>query len=273
MGIEVRAALPGVGANLQDHAIVPLSWRLKPGVPSLNASYRGLGLAASLLRYLLTHRGAMALAGSQFGAWFSSDPALPYNDIEVHGLPASGEIEAFMAEQKAYRTERHPGMTLAPYQVRPYSRGSIRLRNTDPAEPAAVRMNYLDDERDRKVLLYGLRFVRRIADQPALADLIATETRPGPSVHSDDEWLDWLGPYLGSGHHASCSCRMGAADDPAAVVTPELEVRGIDHLRVIDASVMPHLISGNTNALAVVIGAKGADLVRGRPTPPASSPT
>lgn len=267
-GIEVRADLPGVGANLQDHAIVPMSWRMKGGVPSLNERYRGFGLAKSVLQYLFMHRGAMTMAGAQFGAWLSSDPSLPYNDIEVHGLPASGEIEHFVADEKAYRAEPFPGMTLAPYQVRPYSRGSIRLRSIEPAEHPAIRMNYLDDERDRRALLHGLRFVRRMAEQAALAELVDTETRPGPQVRSDAEWLDWLKPYLGSGHHASCSCHMGAVDDPQAVVTPELKVRGVEGLRVIDAAVMPHLISGNTNAIAVVIGDKGADLVLGR-TPPA----
>lgn len=266
-GIDVHADLPGVGANLQDHAIVPLSWRLKHGVPSLNERYRGFGLATSLLRYLFTRRGAMTMAGAQFGAWLSSDPSLPYNDIEVHGLPASGEIESFMAGAKAYRAEAHPGMTLAPYQVRPYSRGSIRLRSTEPSRHPAIRMNYLEDERDRRALLHGLRFVRRIAEQPALANIIDVETRPGPRIQSDAEWLDWLQPYLGSGHHAACSCRMGVAADPLAVVTPELKVRGIEALRVIDASVMPHLISGNTNAVTVVIGDKGADLVLGRDAP------
>jgi choline dehydrogenase len=268
LGIPVRVDLPGVGSNLQDHAIVPMTWRLRHGVPSLNAQYRGFGLLRSVLRYLFAHRGAMTMAGAQFGAWLSSDPTLPYHDIEVHGLPASGDVEAFMATQKAYRVERHPGMTLAPYQVRPYSRGSVRLRSPDPTQAPVIRMNYLDDERDRRALLHGLRFMRTIAAQPALASLIEAETRPGPAVQTDAEWLAWLPPYLGSGHHASCTCAMGAAVDAAAVVTPELAVRGVEHLRVIDASVMPHLISGNTNAISVVIGAKGADLVLGR-TPPA----
>lgn len=267
LGIAVQRDLPGVGANLQDHAIVPMSWRLHRDVPSLNARYRGWGLIGSLLRYAFTHRGPMTVPGAEFGAWLSSDPALPYRDIEVHGLPASGDIEAFMAGGKAYRAEARPGMTLAPYQVRPYSRGSVRLRSADAADLAVVRMNYLDDERDRRALLYGLRYMRRIAGQPALAALIDAETRPGPEIESDAEWLDWLGSYLGSGHHASCTCRMGAGDDPLAVVTPDLKLRGVAGLRVIDASVMPHLISGNTNAIAVVIGDKGADLVLDRPAP------
>ena len=265
LGIDVKADLPGVGANLQDHAIVPLSWRLKSPAFSLNARLRGAGLVGSLLRYLLTRRGPLAMPAAEFAAWFSSDPSLPYQDIEVHGLPATGEIEGFMRGSKSYRAEAFPGMTLAPYQVRPYSRGALRLKGTDAAAHPSIRMNYLQDERDRRALLHGLRFMRHMAQQPALATLIEAETRPGLAVQSDTEWLDWLAPYLGSGHHAVGTCRMGRADDPLAVVTPTLAVRGIQALRVIDASVMPHLISGNTNAASVVIGDKGADLVLGKP--------
>ena len=265
LGIKVQADLPGVGANLQDHAIVPMSWRLKRGIPSLNAGLRGAGLGGSVLRYLLTRKGPLAMPAAEFAAWFSSDPSLPYQDIEVHGLPATGEVENPLKAGQTYRAEAFPGMTLAPYQVRPYSRGALRLNGTDAAVHPSIHMNYLDDERDRRALLHGLRFMRRMAQQPALAALIEAETRPGPGVESDAEWLDWLAPHLGSGHHAVGTCRMGATGDPLAVVTPSLAVRGIAGLRVIDASVMPHLISGNTNAAVVAIGDKGADLVLGKP--------
>ena len=149
--------------------------------------------------------------------------------------------------------------------LRPYSRGELKLRSRQPEELASVRMNYLHDERDRKALLHGIRMAMTIARQPALADLIEEQTRPRADVRTDDELLDWLGMYLGSGHHASGTCRMGDASDPLAVVTPDLKVRGVQGLRVIDASVMPHLVSGNTNAPTVVIGDKGADLVLGKP--------
>lgn len=263
MGIAVKVDLPGVGANLQDHAIVPMSWRMKPDTPSLNKSLRGLGIGASVLKYLLTKQGAMAMPASEFAAWFSSDPSLPYNDIQIHGLPVTGDIEAYMQDGKSYRTEAFPGLTMAPYQVRPYSRGELRLKSANAEELASIRMNFLQDERDRKALLYGVRMASRIAEQPALAGLVEARTRPGPNLQSDDELLDWISMYLGSGHHASGSCRMGNATDPMTVVTPDLKVKGVEGLRVIDASVMPHLVSGNTNAASVVIGDKGADLVLG----------
>lgn len=269
MGIEVKVDLPGVGANLQDHAIVPMSWRMKAGTPSLNRSLRGLGIGASLLRYLLTREGAMAMPASEFAAWFSSDASLPYNDIQIHGLPVTGDIEGYMQNGKNYRTEAFPGMTMAPYQVRPYSRGQLRLKSRHPEELASIRMNFLHDERDRKALLHGVRMASTIARQPALAGLIETQTRPTPDLQSDDELLDWISMYLGSGHHASGSCRMGDAADPLSVVTPDLRVKGVQGLRVIDASVMPHLVSGNTNAASVVIGDKGADMVLGL-MPPAN---
>ncbi|PIG09895.1 GMC family oxidoreductase [Comamonas sp. 26] len=263
MGVEVKVDLPGVGANLQDHAIAPMSWRMKAGTPSLNQSFRGMGIGASLIKYLLTKQGAMAMPASEFAAWFSSDPSLPYNDIQLHGLPVTGDIEGYMQSGKNYRTEAFPGMTLAPYQVRPYSRGVLKLKSSKPEELASVRMNFLHDERDRKALLYGVRMASKIAQQPALAGLIETQTRPGPNLQSDEELLDWIGMYLGSGHHASGSCRMGQPHDAMTVVTPDLKVKGVQGLRVIDASVMPHLVSGNTNAASVVIGDKGADLVLG----------
>lgn len=265
LGIEVKVDLPGVGANLQDHAIVPMSWRMKAGTPSLNKSLRGLGIGASLLKYMLTKQGAMAMPASEFAAWFSSDASLPYNDIQIHGLPVTGDIEGYMQSGKNYRTEAFPGMTMAPYQVRPYSRGQLKLKSANPEELASIRMNFLHDERDRKALLYGVRMASKIAQQPALVHLVEAQTRPGPNLQSDDELLDWIGMYMGSGHHASGSCRMGDALDPLTVVTPDLKVKGVEGLRVIDASVMPHLVSGNTNAASVVIGDKGADLVLGLP--------
>lgn len=266
MGIAVAHDLPGVGQNLQDHALAPLTWRLKPGVPSLNTHLRGLGLVVSVLRYLFNRSGPMVLPASEFGAYLCSDASLPYNDIQVFGLPVTGDVESNMTGKTA-SADPFPGMTLAPYQVRPFSRGALWLKQPDAAVLPAFRFNFLDDERDRRALLFALRWLREMARQPALAALVQAETRPGPEVQTDEQWLRWIAPVLTTGHHAVGSCRMGRADDPLAVVTPDLKVRGVDRLRVVDASVMPHLISGNTNATAVVIGDKGADLVLGRPAP------
>ncbi len=268
-GIEVLQDLPGVGTNLQDHACVPMAWRLKPGVPSLNSAFRGLGLVRSMLSYLLFRRGPMTSPPAEFGAYLKRDPAAAMPDLQVFGLAVTGDASpkgsaasgAPGSKPKAPTPDSFAGMTLAPYQLRPHSRGSIGLRSARMEEPPVVRMNYLHEEHDRRVLLWGLRTLRDIARQPALAALVEAPERPLDQVQTDDEWLSWLAPHLSTGYHPVGTCRMGRADDPQAVCTPDLKVRGVQGLRVIDASVMPNLICGNTNATSVVIGDKGADLV------------
>jgi choline dehydrogenase len=161
------------------------------------------------------------------------------------------------------------GMTLAPFQVRPFSVGHVRLKSPDIHQHPALTMNYLDDERDRKALVWALRQLRELTRRPALAALVEAEVRPGPEVETEAQWLSWAAPMLSTGYHPVGTCRMGRADDGMAVCTPDLKVRGVEGLRVIDASVMPNLICGNTNATSVVIGDKGADLVMGKaPLPP-----
>ena len=246
-----------------------MAWRLKPGVPSLNSAFRGLGLVRSMLSYLLFRRGPMTSPPAEFGAYLKRDPAAAMPDLQVFGLAVTGDASpkgsaasgAPGSKPKAPTPDAFAGMTLAPYQLRPHSRGSIGLRSARMEEPPVVRMNYLHEEHDRRVLLWGLRTLRDIARQPALAALVEAPERPLDQVQTDDEWLSWLAPHLSTGYHPVGTCRMGRADDPQAVCTPDLKVRGVQGLRVIDASVMPNLICGNTNATSVVIGDKGADLV------------
>lgn len=264
LGLRVVADLPGVGENLQDHVCATMSWRLRPGVRGLNSRFRYLGLVGSVLRYLLTRSGPMMSPPSEFGAYLKSDPALPYNDIQVFGLPVTGKPESSSASPKLPVPDAWEGMTLAPFQVRPFSVGHVRLKSPDIKQHPALTMNYLHDARDRKALVWALRHLREMARQPALAALVEAEVRPGPEVQTDDEWLAWAAPMLATGHHPVGTCRMGRADDALAVCTADLRVRGLEGLRVIDASVMPNVICGNTNATAVVIGDKGADLVLGR---------
>lgn len=264
LGIPVVVDLPGVGANLQDHVCAPLSWRLKPGVRGMNSKFRGLGLVGSVLRYLATRTGPMMTPPAEFGCYLKSDPNLPYNDIQVFGLPVTGKPNSDPDIGKAPQPDSFDGMTLAPFQVRPFSRGHVRLKSREMDQHPALTMNYLHDERDRRALIWSLRWLRDLVQQPALAGIVEAEVRPGPQVQTDDEWLSWMAPMLSTGYHPVGTCRMGRADDPLAVCTPDLRVRGVEGLRVIDASVMPNIICGNTNATAVVIGDKGADLVLGR---------
>lgn len=197
--------------------------------------------------------------------YLHTDPQLPHPDVQVFGMamsadPSSGEYRPDSID-KPMKPDRFGGLTLSPYQVRPYSRGHVRLKSPSMLDHPALTMNYLHDERDRHTLLRALRFLRDVAAQPALQPLIAAEMQPGPDVQSDAQWMQWLAPILATGYHPVGTCRMGAANDAMAVCTPNLQVKGVQGLRVVDASVMPNLVCGNTNAAAVVIGAKGADLV------------
>lgn len=263
LGIPVVSDLPGVGENLQDHVSAPLCWRLKPGVHGMNSKFRGFGLAGSVLRYLATRTGPMISTPAEFGCYIKSDPNLAYNDIQIFGLPMTGQTDSDSGSDKAPQPDRFEGMTLGPLQGRPFSRGHVRLKSRDMDQPPAITMNYLHDARDRRALIWSLRWLRDLAKQPALAGLIEAEVRPGPEVQTDEQWLAWMEPLLTTAYHPVGTCRMGHVDDGMAVCTPDLRVRGVQGLRVIDASVMPNLICGNTNATSVVIGDKGADLVLG----------
>jgi choline dehydrogenase len=154
-----------------------------------------------------------------------------------------------------------PGLTMGPCQVRPHSRGWIKLRSANPADKVRIQMNYLQDERDRKAFLSAIRKLREIAEQPALAAIIQEESRPGKAVQTDEQLLEWTKNYITSVHHAVGTVKMGAADDAMAPLTPDLKVKGISGLRVVDASIMPNLPSGNTNAPAVAIASKAADMI------------
>ena len=266
-GIAVQHQLPGVGENLQDHCIVPMTWKCKPGVRSLNEELGGWRKVRSALRYMLMRRGVLASPAAEFNAYFKSDASQPYADIQVFGLPITGDVEATVATGADPRPEPFAGFTLAPSPVRPHSRGWVRLKSADPAAHPKIFFNYLEDERDRRALISSLRWLSDMARRPALAALTEMQTRPRAAELTDAEWLDFIACTITTGHHPVGTCRIGRADDPRAVVGADLKVHGIERLRVIDASVMPTLISGNTNATSVVIGAKGADLVLGNAPP------
>jgi len=272
LGIEVRQPLEGVGANLHDHCVVAMTWRCRRGVRSLNEELRGWRMLRSVLRYQLVRRGALVSPASEFVCFLKSDAAQPHADLQIYGLPISGDVEAAVVRGEDLGPERFPGFTLAPTQLRPHSRGELRLRSADPHEPPAIRMNYLADERDRRAMLAGMRWVRQLAAQPALAAMIEAETRPGAGCASNAALLDYAARHMSSGHHAVGTCRMGRLDDERTVVDAELRVRGAERLRVADASVMPSIVSGNTNAVCVASGEKCADFVRGRRAPPSPHP-
>ncbi|SDP02710.1 GMC family oxidoreductase [Pseudomonas jinjuensis] len=254
-GIAVRRHVPGVGANLQDHLVVPMMWRLKPGQPSVNRNLSGLGLLPSVMTYLLHKRGVMTMPAAEAGAFIRSRPELDRPDLQYHMLPLSGDFDS-----DAKKLHRFPGYTLAPNVCRPTSRGSISLSSADPLASPRIAMNYLSTDYDIETTCAGMLWARRIAASPALAAITEGEIYPGPAASTPDALLDYARRAGTTGHHPVGTCRMGS--DENAVVDMQLRVHGIDGLRVADASVMPLLISGNTNATAIMIGERAADLIR-----------
>ena len=261
-GLAVAADLPGVGANLQDHFVIGETYRLKPGTPSVNQLTRGLPLLGELAKYLLFKRGLMTLSAAHVGVFCKSREGLAGPDIQFHILPATMDPDKLANEQKM-ELEREPGLTIAPCQLRPESRGTVRIRSADPAQHPAILPNYLSDRLDQEVVVAGMKWGRRIAAAPALARHIAHELMPGPDVRTDQQLLDHARAYGTTIYHPVGTCAMGRG--PHAVLDPELRVHGIEGLRVVDASIMPRLISGNTNAPTIMIAEKAADLIRGKP--------
>jgi choline dehydrogenase len=260
-GIEVLADLPGVGENLQDHYVITGTWRLKPGTVSVNELTRGTRFLGETLKYLFQRRGLLTLSAAHIAAFCKSRPELAGPDIQFHILPATMNTQKLLDEQ-VMELEREPGLTIAPCQVRPESRGSIRIRSADPAVYPAIQPNYLTDPLDQEVAVAGLKWARRIASQPALAKWIDHEMLPGPEAASDEALLEFARAAGSTIYHPVGTCRMG--HDPGAVVDPQLRVQGLESLRVVDASVMPRLVSGNTNAPTIMIAEKAADLILGK---------
>ncbi len=262
MGITVVQDAPGVGQNLQDHVTVPMCWTVKEKPQSLNSSFRGLAALGPVFAYLFKKKGPLTIPATDFACYFKSSPDQRMNDIQVFGTPISGDAYAMEAEGKeGIEPDAVPGLTMGPCQVRPHSRGWIKLRSANPADHVRIQMNYLQDERDRTAFLNAIRKLREIAAQPALAGIIQEESRPGKAVQTDEQLLEWTQNYITSVHHSVGTVKMGAADDAMAPLTPDLKVKGVAGLRVVDASIMPNLPSGNTNAPAVAIASKAADMI------------
>lgn len=255
LGIPVLHHLPGVGENLRDH----YSIRLVAGVRNsltMNELSKGLRLPAQIACWLLRKPNILALSPSLVHWFAKSRPDLAEPDLQGVFTPASYR-EGYVGV-----LDRFPGMTCGVWQHRPHSSGHVRVRSADPFENPIVQPNYLQDERDRQVLLAGMRMARRLLRSPQLAPYFVEESLPGDGVSGDDELLDFARRLGVSSYHVMGTARMGPASDPTAVVDDELRVRGVEGLRVADASVMPDMVSGNTCAATMMIAEKGADLVR-----------
>jgi choline dehydrogenase len=251
-GIAVVEDAPGVGANLHDHLQVRSIYKVRDTV-TLNRRARTLfGRAAMALEYALLRTGPLTMPPSQLGAFAKSDESQPQANIEWHVQPLS--LDKFGAPLHPY-----DAITPSVCNLQPTSRGSVHIKSADPAAHPAIALNYLSTEEDRRIAVAGLRFTRRIMAAPALARFAPEELKPGPELVTDEQ-LDRAAGELGTTiFHPVGTCRMG--NDHSAVVDDRLRVRGIAGLRVIDASIMPRITSGNTNAPTVMIAEQGAEFI------------
>jgi choline dehydrogenase len=252
-GIEVVHELAGVGANLQDHLQLRLVYKVENSRTLNEDANRLLGRARMGLQYLLFRRGPLSMAPSQLGAFAKSDPARATPNLEYHVQPLS--LDKFGDPLHPF-----PAFTASVCNLRPESRGHVRITSPDPAAPPAIRPNYLATEADRMVAADAIRLTRRICAAKAMARFQPREYRPGAAFQSEAELARAAGEIGTTIFHPVGTCRMGA--DPMAVVDDRLRVHGIAGLRVIDASVMPTITSGNTNAPVIMIAEKAADLIK-----------
>ncbi len=251
-GIPVVLDLPGVGENLQDHLQLRVMYKCTRPITT-NDDLASLWRRAAIgLKWLLWKRGPLAIGINQGGLFTRMLPESKTPDVQFHFATLSAELAGA-------KPHPWPGFTMSVCQLRPESRGTVRIRSTDPFEPPAMRPNYLSTELDRRCAVAGVRLARALAATASLQPYVAEEYRPGPAAESDDELLEFARNSGATIFHPSGTCKMGA--DPMAVVDERLRVRGIAGLRVVDCSIMPTLVSGNTHAPVVTIAEKAADLI------------
>jgi len=251
-GINVVLDAPGVGNDLQDHLQVRIVMRCAQRVTLNDVVNHPVRKVMAGMQYAALRKGPLTIAAGTSGAFFKTDPRLATPDIQIHFIPFSTDK---MGEQL------HPfsGFTASVCQLRPESRGSLKIKSADPSVPPEIRINYLAAETDRTAFIDGIRILRKILAAPALKPYAVGEVDPGPKVASDDELLDFCRRTGSTVYHPTSTCRMG--NDPLAVVDQRLRVHGIEGLRVVDASVMPDLMSGNTNAPTIMIAEKASDMI------------
>src|SRR5205807_3994737 len=241
LGIEVRHALSGVGEGLQDHYAPRTVARVKD-IKTINELRRGLSLWVEALKWATTRGGLLSLSPTMVYCFWHSGESAESSDLQLTFTPASYK------EGVQGQLEDEPGMTVASWQQRPESRGYVRIRSADPFQPPIIQTNYLAAELDRRVVVAGMKLARRLLKSTPLAPYYAYEDFPGPGVESDDEFLAAASQRGTTTFHPGCTCRMGPADSSWAVVDDQLRVHGLESLRVIDASIMPRMISANLNA-------------------------
>jgi choline dehydrogenase len=253
LGIEVVQALPGVGQSLQDHYSAPIKLKCRQRITVNDVMQSNLKKLEAGLRYYLFRNGPLAMGTSPAALFAKTRPELASPDVKC-------SVSPFSAERPQDGLHPFSGFTLIAYQLRPDSRGEIKLKTPRPEDAPAVHPNYLTAATDQQTIVAGLELCRRILAQPQMARFVSEEFQPGPAVVSEAELLAYARARGGTVFHPTSTCKMGA--DAMSVVDAELRVRGIEGLRVADASIMPTVVSGNTNAATIMIGEKAADLLR-----------
>jgi choline dehydrogenase len=251
-GVAVRADMPGVGRNFHDHNAVTISKEVKSA--TYNIGVEGAHLVWPILNYVLFRRGRLASIAVQAMAYTRSDPGLVEPDICTSFFPLALDLSGTTP-----RFRRRGGITIVTHPAHTHARGRVRLDVRDPAKPPVIEYQLLGDERDIDVLVSGCRFIESLFAAPALARYVLGNYDPPGPLESREEWVGYLRQRISIAYHPVGTCRMGS--DPMAVVNPDLTVRGMQGLRVADASIMPTIISGNTNAPTIMIGEKAADLI------------
>ena len=255
LGIQPVVDLPQVGRNLQDHLFAHLAFRLREPRFSLNTTLSSTPrMGVEALKWLLFGTGWLNVTSSHLTAFFASSPDVDRADVQMSMRPFTFRL----LPSGAPKVHDFPGMTVSAIQTRPFSRGEVRISSRDPKQRGTIDIDYLSDPRDIGVLTRGIERIRGIMSQPAIADRVVEEFEPGADVTSPEAIEHHLRQGCQTVYHPAGSCRMGS--DPDAVLDPGLRVRGVRGLRVIDASVMPVICSGNTVAASMMIGEKGADL-------------
>ena len=251
-GIDVVADMPGVGADLQDHYQTRFNYRCTEAITINDMMAKPASRILAGLNYLLFRKGFLTVGAGYAGGFFKTDPALPSPDVQLHFI-------LFSAESIGQALHPFPGFLASVCQLRPQSRGFVSIKSSDPATPPAIQPRYLSDPFDRDILVKGMKLMRRIMAMPAIARYVAEEINPGATCASDDDLLAFARAKGTTVFHPTSTCRMGP--DTKAVVDETLRVKGLDRLRVIDASIMPTVVSGKTNAAAIMIAEKGADMI------------
>jgi choline dehydrogenase len=251
-GIPVIADRTNVGKNLREHRYLSTQYRVKGH--SLNHKFGGLGLATSALDYFIRKKGPLTHSAHEVGGFVKTRPGLDRPDAQI-----GFGLYSIHADENGVAVDKHPGITILGYFTRPESQGEIRIRSADPDDKPIIEANHFSAEIDRISAVSLFRWLRALGKTPALAEWIVEETMPGPSIQTDADILNNALKLGGTSYHISGTCRMGS--DDASVLDSQLRVRGVQGLRIVDTSIMPTLVSGNTNAPAMVIGMRAADFI------------